>query len=409
MHMELKGRKGLALSELLILVAIIALLAAMLFPVFARARQAAREEQCLSNVKNIAVAIQMYLADNNDTFPPSEHCQEALGYFAARQDAEHVLRCGINEERIGWMATRANPYLRWPVVLDKYLQNRALWQCPEAKMVRTARFIVPGPDWLGHLRARESEWGDEKHLGPCLGGAFPPGWGGEVTDSLAQQLPAGRARAGAQMLVLARGLAQSHGFYQSIGANEDSFRDVKLTQLKDPTKVPIVGDTGPKPDFLTVGTLAYPDICCPECAGVAPFAWKWPSQDCPKGTYCPECPPLHAPYRFLREGPDRWRQESARHSGGSNVGFADGHAKCLSADQLIAMSDQGELESIGWMCLATSEEGYRQTCGEPPAGMVFLHQKHVPSPSYRGEEMEGPSPTGRGGRGQGVVSSEEFR
>ena len=56
-------RKGFTLIELLVVIAIIAILAAMLFPVFARARESARKIQCLSNVKNIAMAFQIYLTD----------------------------------------------------------------------------------------------------------------------------------------------------------------------------------------------------------------------------------------------------------------------------------------------------------------------------------------------------------
>jgi prepilin-type N-terminal cleavage/methylation domain-containing protein len=59
-------RKGFTLIELLVVIAIIGILAAMLFPVFARAREAARKIQCLSNVKNIAMAVQMYLDPGRD-------------------------------------------------------------------------------------------------------------------------------------------------------------------------------------------------------------------------------------------------------------------------------------------------------------------------------------------------------
>jgi prepilin-type N-terminal cleavage/methylation domain-containing protein len=62
-------RRGFTLIELLVVIAIIGILAAMLFPVFARARESARKTQCLANVKNIAIALNMYLADWDKGFP----------------------------------------------------------------------------------------------------------------------------------------------------------------------------------------------------------------------------------------------------------------------------------------------------------------------------------------------------
>jgi len=75
--MVTRRRSGFTLIELLVVIAIMAILAAMLFPVFARARESARKIQCLSNVRNIATAVQMYLSDY-DRFPPTEHRQEVL-------------------------------------------------------------------------------------------------------------------------------------------------------------------------------------------------------------------------------------------------------------------------------------------------------------------------------------------
>lgn len=54
------GRRGFTLIELLVVIAIIAILAAILFPVFARAREAGRKAQCQSNMKQIGIAISMY-------------------------------------------------------------------------------------------------------------------------------------------------------------------------------------------------------------------------------------------------------------------------------------------------------------------------------------------------------------
>jgi prepilin-type N-terminal cleavage/methylation domain-containing protein len=63
-------RLAFTLIELLVVIAIIAILAAILFPVFAQAKLAAKKTQDLSNQKQLGTALQIYLADNDDTLPP---------------------------------------------------------------------------------------------------------------------------------------------------------------------------------------------------------------------------------------------------------------------------------------------------------------------------------------------------
>ena len=62
-------RRGFTLIELLVVIAIIAILAAILFPVFAQARLAAKQTQCLSNTKQLNLSIQMYAGDFDDALP----------------------------------------------------------------------------------------------------------------------------------------------------------------------------------------------------------------------------------------------------------------------------------------------------------------------------------------------------
>ncbi|HEY3282427.1 MAG TPA: DUF1559 domain-containing protein [Armatimonadota bacterium] len=61
--------RAFTLIELLVVVAIIAILAALLFPVFGRAREAARSATCLSNLKQMGVAVALYRAQYEDYFP----------------------------------------------------------------------------------------------------------------------------------------------------------------------------------------------------------------------------------------------------------------------------------------------------------------------------------------------------
>jgi prepilin-type N-terminal cleavage/methylation domain-containing protein len=66
---KIQNRLGFTLIELLVVIAIIAILAAILFPVFARAKEAAKKTACLSNARQIGLAQKMYLNDNEDYAP----------------------------------------------------------------------------------------------------------------------------------------------------------------------------------------------------------------------------------------------------------------------------------------------------------------------------------------------------
>jgi prepilin-type N-terminal cleavage/methylation domain-containing protein/prepilin-type processing-associated H-X9-DG protein len=66
-----KSRSGFTLIELLVVIGIIALLAAILFPVFARARENARRASCQSNLKQIGLAMTQYASDYDSCLPPA--------------------------------------------------------------------------------------------------------------------------------------------------------------------------------------------------------------------------------------------------------------------------------------------------------------------------------------------------
>jgi prepilin-type N-terminal cleavage/methylation domain-containing protein/prepilin-type processing-associated H-X9-DG protein len=111
-------RRGFTLIELLVVIAIIAILAAILFPVFARAREKARQASCCSNLKQLALGIQMYVQDYDETFP--------------RADLDRGRWYVITTP---WDARPGSPTSRgafWASSIQAYIKNWQLYRCPSS-------------------------------------------------------------------------------------------------------------------------------------------------------------------------------------------------------------------------------------------------------------------------------------
>ena len=74
----MRRKTGFTLIELLVVIAIIAILAAILFPVFAQAREKARAASCLSNTKQLGLALRMYVQDNDERFPFAANLEDGF-------------------------------------------------------------------------------------------------------------------------------------------------------------------------------------------------------------------------------------------------------------------------------------------------------------------------------------------
>ena len=109
---------GFTLIELLVVIAIIAILAAILFPVFARAREKARQTSCLSNLKQLALAVQMYAQDYDETMP-------VAGYYGPGWDPDY----GWDFTIVGWGSGPVTLGLIGP-----YTKNQQLQQCPSCRL-----------------------------------------------------------------------------------------------------------------------------------------------------------------------------------------------------------------------------------------------------------------------------------
>ena len=67
--LEMRAKRGFTLIELLVVIVTIAILAAILFPVFSRARENARRASCQNNLKQIGTAIMQYTQDYDEKIP----------------------------------------------------------------------------------------------------------------------------------------------------------------------------------------------------------------------------------------------------------------------------------------------------------------------------------------------------
>ena len=102
------------LIELLVVIAIIAILAAVLFPVFARAKAAAKQTACLSNLRQIGTTFALYLNDSDDRMPD-------------RRDLKQSLPGGWKP----WTSwPTSDPRAGWALILfHPYTKNDAIWTC----------------------------------------------------------------------------------------------------------------------------------------------------------------------------------------------------------------------------------------------------------------------------------------
>jgi len=112
-------KRGFTLIELLTTISIIAILSAILMPVLAAARESARASRCITNQRQIGMALMLYVQDFDERLPdpawqdlqftPSPPAPAAPGPSNLRPYA-----------RLGWLMADLDPYIR----------HRGIWNCP---------------------------------------------------------------------------------------------------------------------------------------------------------------------------------------------------------------------------------------------------------------------------------------
>jgi len=133
-----RSNGGFTLIELLVVIAIIALLAAILFPVFAQARASARASMCLSNVRQIGLANNMYLQDYDEVFP--------------------------------YISGSGAAYSDYYMAVLPYMKNMNIFFCPDRNQVNLSQCADP-MNPTGKCLGYGLNWGVWKSVGTGLVGA----------------------------------------------------------------------------------------------------------------------------------------------------------------------------------------------------------------------------------------------
>ncbi|MCC6728643.1 MAG: DUF1559 domain-containing protein [Chthonomonadales bacterium] len=120
----------MTLVETLVVVAIISLLASLLLPVFAGARESGRQTRCIANLRQLGQATWLYLADYDDLFPYGLDVMDRLHPEQWLGRANPLTGESYHAQVLALIAAHPTATNVESVLAPYYAATREVWRCP---------------------------------------------------------------------------------------------------------------------------------------------------------------------------------------------------------------------------------------------------------------------------------------
>jgi len=147
-------KKGFTLIELLVVISIIALLIAILFPVFSQAREQSRRSVCANNLKQIYMTLMMYADDNDGWFPSVDY-----GSATIFMSPDPTIIFTAQGE-----------------MMSKYFKNKSILRCPSDDSAKLDPTLYYGKGANNYLRG--ASYRIMAARGHRVASDYPAGWYG---------------------------------------------------------------------------------------------------------------------------------------------------------------------------------------------------------------------------------------
>ena len=289
------SQRAFTLIELLVVIAIIAILAAILFPVFQNVRENARRTDCLSNEKQLALAVVQYTQDSDELMVPAINC--------ANNNVANAPFCGSALQ--SWVVA-VNPYIK-----SQLNGTETIWTCPDLEQDFNGIRSKPPTYPLSYLQYFINYGMNKDYLQPdpdCSTSATIDG----VTAPWGKPANLASIEAPAETILIAETKPETYISGPNTGAfNVSSYINAPASGVNSPAA---------EPNGVTMHACSN--------GNTTGYAFNFPADGWGQDSEYDNIP-IGIPDTSTN-------QFDPRHRGGGDVAFCDGHVKWLRSSDLAA-------------------------------------------------------------------------